>query len=347
MFDSDKSNFVNYLKEFPYQIKECRDLFLNFSPQLDVSNINNIVFSGMGGSAISSDLFVAYTRDEMKVPCQVNREYSIPAFVDRNTLFIASSYSGDTEETLRAAQSALEKGTLFIGISSGGELERICHSGNLLHIKIPPGLPPRQALGYLFFPLLFVFKRLGFITIDEAEIEETEKYLRDFVQRYSPETSVGKNLANHVAQTVYHTIPIIYTAVPYLMPVPIRWRNQFNENAKVMAFSNVFPELNHNEIMGWEGPQEINKNFRVIILRDIDENERNKQRVRITKSILKKQGTLVLELFAEGKYRLTRLFSLISLGDWASYYLAMLNEKDPIKIGSIDLLKEELNKVPL
>ena len=346
MFDYDKSNFVSFLKEFPYQIKECQDLFLNFKPNLDVEGIQNVVLAGMGGSAISCDLLISYLSDELKYPAIVNRNYSIPSFTNSNTLFIAVSYSGDTEETLTAVNSALEKGARIIGISSGGKLEDFCKQRDYIHIKIPGGLPPRQALGYLFFPLLFLFERLNFITGKNEEVHETYYYLKEVVTRYNPQTSAGDNLANHIAQTLYHKIPVIYSASSSFSVMPVRWRNQFNENSKAMAFSNIFPELNHNEIMGWEGPEAVNRKLQVIILRDTEETSRNKQRVQITKRILKRKNIPIMEVFAEGHSRLTRLFSLIATGDWASYYLAMLNEVDPIKIGNIDLLKKELSKIP-
>jgi glucose/mannose-6-phosphate isomerase len=346
MFDYDKSNFVSFLREFPYQIKECQDLFLNFEPNLNTEGIQNIVFAGMGGSAIAADLLISYLQDELRLPAIVNRNYFTPAFTSGNTLFIAVSYSGNTEETLHAVNSALEKGARIVGFSSGGKLEEFCKEKEFIHIKIPAGLPPRQALGYLFFPLLFLFERLNFISGKNQEVQETHHYLSELVIRYDPQTNAGGNLANHIAQTLYHKIPVIYSAANSFSVVTVRWRNQFNENSKAMAFSNIFPELNHNEIMGWEGPPEVNQTLQTILLRDTEETSRNKQRVNITKRILKQKNIPIMEVFAEGQSRLTRMFSLIATGDWASYYLAMLNEVDPIKISSIDLLKNELSKIP-
>lgn len=346
MFDYDKSNFISFLKEFPNQIVESQKIMAEFKPGVNISGIQNIVFSGMGGSAIGCDLLLDYIKDELKLPAAVNREYSIPAFVNEHTLFMAISYSGNTEETISAIESALQAGAVVIALSSGGKLEKICNNKNYPHIKIPSGLPPRQALGYLFFSLLFLFEKLGFVSSKASEVEETLEYLTKQAERFSTSSTISPNLPNHVAQTVYHTIPVIYTAVPHFASVPIRWRNQFNENSKVMAFSNVFPEMNHNEIMGWEGPRQVNEKLRAIILRDLDESPRNQNRVNITKDILKQKQIPILEIFAEGNSRLTRLFSLIYTGDWASYYLAMLNEADPIKIESIDLLKERLTQLP-
>lgn len=345
MFDYDKSNFISFLKNFPNQIVETKQLMADFKPEIDVSDIRNIVFAGMGGSAICSNLLMDYIQDELKLPAMVNREYSIPAFVSKHSLFISISYSGNTEETLSATKDAMQAGALIIGLSSGGELANFCKEKNCLHIKISEGLPPRQALGYLFFSLLFLFEKLEFISSKTDEVDETYNHLCKQAEKFSTSTNISPNLSNHIAQTVYHTIPVIYTAVEHFSSVPTRWRNQFNENSKVMAFSNIFPEMNHNEIMGWEGPREVNKVLRAIILRDLDESPRNQNRVNITKDILKQKQIPILEIFAEGQSRLARLFSLIYIGDWASYYLAMLNEADPIKIDSIDLLKARLTEL--
>jgi len=314
MFDYDHHNFIKFLNDFPAQLKEAQEIYESSSVDIDFARVKQIVFAGMGGSAISGDLVSAYLADRLTVPAIIHRGYDLPEFVNAETLVIGSSYSGNTEETISSIQQGLAKGAQVLAISSNGEVEKLANENGFTLIKIPGGLPPRQALGYLFV-------------------------------RFDPKQSQGNNLAHHIAQTLYHTIPVIYTAVPYLYPVPVRWRNQFNENSKIMAFSNVFPELNHNEIMGWEGPPEVNRLFRVIILRDPGESERNRQRVEITKTIIKDKGIPVLEIFAEGKSKLARMFSLIYTGDWASYYLAMINEKDPIRIDSIDLLKKKLSEL--
>jgi len=345
MFDYDRSNFIAYLKGFPKQISKSIKLMKDVSVDLDMSGIQHLVLSGMGGSAISGELLLGYAHDELKTPPLLVRDYTIPGFVNRHTLFIASSYSGNTEETLATVRQAVKCKAEIIGISSGGKLEEICNKGDYLHIKIPAGIPPRQALGYLFFPLLILFDKLGLISVKKEDLDETGHLLQELAERYNPEKSLGNNLAHHIAQSIYHAIPIIYTGAPHLYPVPVRWRNQFNENAKAMAFSNVLPELNHNEIMGWEGLSQVNKHFRVILLRDPEESARIKHRINITKEILREKGVLFGEIFAEGNSRLARMFSLVYTGDWASWYWAMLNEKDPLHIHSIDRLKEKLSRL--
>jgi len=345
MLDFDRSNFIAYLKDFPDQPAEVVKKMKSYTIDLDVSGVQNIVFIGMGGSAIAGDIIVSYVRDELKVPVSVSRDYTLPSYVGKNTLMIASSYSGNTEETLAAVKHGLRRGALMVGITSGGELESICKKKNHPYVTVKEGYPPRQALGHMFFSQLLVLDKLGFIKVKKKDITETIDILNELSARYDPHETQSNNLANHIAQSIYHAIPVTYSGVAHLDPVTVRWQNQFNENSKTMAFSNVFPEMNHNEIMGWEGLPDVMQHFRVIFLRDSEENPRTAQRIKITKGILKKKNILFGEVFATGESRLARLFSMISTGDWASYYLALLNEKDPIAIDSIDLLKEKLSEL--
>ncbi len=344
MLDYDRSNFLTFLKGFPDQISETRKMMKNVTVDVELSAFRNLIFAGMGGSAISGELFAAFAAEQLPIPMQVLRGYDIPGYVNESTLFIAISYSGNTEETLTATRQAMENGATVVGISSGGELETLCVQKGFPHIKIPAGYPPRQALGYLFFSLYYLLDKIQGRIVKAREVTETERLLRELAARFNPEQNTGSNLANNIAQSIYHAFPVIYTAVPYLYPVPVRWRNQFNENAKTMAFSNVFPELNHNEIMGWEGMTELNKHLRIIILRSSDETPRMQKRIEISKEVIRKYNLPLGEIFAEGKSRLARMFSLIYVGDWASYHLAMLNEKDPIRIDSIDYLKQKLSE---
>lgn len=343
MYDYDRSNFIAFLKDFPHQPRKSQKIVTAYSLDLETSNFNNVVLAGMGGSAISGELLWGYIQNELKIPLLVNRNYASPHFVDQHTLLIATSYSGDTEETLSCTREAISRGATVVGISSGGKLEHVCKENECPHIKVPQGFPPRQALGYLFFSILFFLEKIGLLAPREKDIHETESLLRDLFVRFTPQKSMGNNLANHIAQSVYHAIPLIYTGVDFLYGVPVRWRNQFNENSKAPAFSNILPELNHNEIMAWEGVPELNEYFRVIFLRDIiEESPTLRKRISITKEILKQKKVMFGEIYSEGNSRLARLFSLIYTGDWASYYLAMLNERDPLTIDSIDLFKKRL-----
>ena len=344
MQTSDHSNFFQFISNFPNQIDEAPSLIKNLDIKSLKKDYQQVVLTGMGGSAIAGDLLKSYLQDEFTIPFFVNRNYSLPNFIGPQTLVIACSYSGNTEETISATATALDKKASVIGLASGGKLEQLLTKKGLPFVKIPDGYPPRQALGYLFFPILNLFQHLDLIQPKNEEIREAIKVLRELRERNAPHITHNHILAKLIAQKLYRKVPVIYTASELLYPVVTRWRNQFNENSKVLAFSNVLPELNHNEIVGWEAPREVLEKFNILFLRDQSELSRNKIRLDITKDIFQKNNVPIFEVFAEGKRPLARIFSLIYIGDWVSYYLALLYEKDPFKIDSIQFLKDSLGK---
>ena len=345
MQSSDQSKFFQFICELPNQISEAAKLIKGIDLKSLSQKYDQIVLTGMGGSAIAGDLLKYYLRDELEIPFIINRNYSLPNFVNRKTMVFACSYSGNTEETLNSARMAIKRGATIIGLSSGGALEKLLQEHNLTVIKIPSGYPPRQALGYMFFPLLNLIQHLGLISPKTEDIHETVTVLEEIRKRSDPTKLYDHNLSNLIAKKLYKKIPVIYTATEFLYPVVTRWRNQFNENSKVLAFSNVLPELNHNEIMGWEAPPEVLNNFNILFLRDEAEFSRNRKRLEISKDIFQKNHVPIFEVFSEGTSLLARIFSLIYIGDWVSYYLALLYKKDPIKIDSIQRLKDTLSEI--
>ncbi|GAB4374000.1 MAG: bifunctional phosphoglucose/phosphomannose isomerase [Calditrichia bacterium] len=345
MRDSDHSNFYEFISQLPEQIKASQEIFAQSGIQKLPDTINQVILLGMGGSAIAGDLLSAYLQWELPIPFIVNRNYSLPKYVDSRSLVLACSYSGNTEETLYALQETLERGATIIALTSNGKLKDLALKNQLPLIEIPGGLPPRQALGYMFFPLLYLLQHAGFIDPRDNEIKETIDVLNTLRENNEPRNTHRNNFCSHIARQLYGKIPIIYTASEMLQPVVTRWRNQLNENSKILAFSNVFPELNHNEIMGWEAPPNLLEPFSILLLRDKDEYLRNTRRLEISRDLWRKKNIPIFEIFGEGTSRLARLFSQIYFGDWISYYMALLYEKDPIKIQSIDYLKKALEKI--
>ncbi len=345
MHTVDHSNFFEFICHLPKQISEAPNLVKDVSFQNIPQKFNQIILTGMGGSAIAGDLLAAYLRDQIKIPFIINRNYTLPNFVGSKTLVLACSYSGNTEETLNSMQDAIERNASLITVASGGKIEEIAKQNNQPFIKIPGGFPPRQALGYMFFSILHTLQALNFIQVNSKDIDETIHLLEEMCRRHEPVKSQSHNFCNYIGQKIYNKVPIIYTASELLSPVVIRWRNQLNENSKTLAFTNLFPELNHNEIMGWEAPKELISNFALILLRDDQESPRNKKRLEITRNILRKCDCPIVEVFGEGKSPLARMFTQIYTGDWVSYYLALLYGKDPIKIDSIQMLKEQLSEI--
>ncbi len=306
---------------------------------VDQGKINKICFAGMGGSAIGADLIRAYSYKTCPYPIQVVRHYEIPNWIDENTLFIGCSFSGNTEETLTALTAAHNKGAQTIGVTSGGELMLKAAKEDFDYIKIPGGMPPRAALGYSFVPLYRIFQHLGFVDDGDGSLNETASFLSEQNDLLSnPEDNEALNLAEELNDT----LPIFYSDATMMEPVNLRWRGQFAENAKTLAYGNTLPEMNHNEIVGWERIVHLTGRLSVVLLIDKEDNPRVQRRMEIVEELVKDQASSIHILKTRGQAKLTRLFSLIQLADWTSFYLAMLSDIDPTPIAKIDLLKSKL-----
>jgi len=340
----DKSDMLKLIESFPGQCREAEGIGSRFEvPASLKADYTEIVCAGMGGSAIGADIIRSYISDEARIPFFVNRNYALPAFVDSGSLVIVSSYSGNTEETLSAYQDAKSKKAKIVAITSGGELEKRARSDGFAVLKIPGGLPPRCALGYSFFPALKLLSQLGVIPDKGADISEAiEDMERLKSERLSSGVSSGKNISKSIAGDLYRKYPVIYACQDHTDCAATRWRGELAENSKTLSSTHLLPEMNHNEIVGWENPKELMKDMVAVILRDAGDNPRVAKRMDITKKIISREKVKVLEVNSCGKGLLARIFSLIYTGDFVSFYLAILNGCDPTPVERIDYLKKEL-----
>lgn len=342
MTEIDTSNMYDILKNFHSQISEAVEIgksseFFSF----DKYGIKNIIINGLGGSAIGGDLIRSYTHYNSTVPVYINRNYHLPGFAGKDTLSVISSYSGNTEETISAYKESKSKECRIICISSGGKVEKMALEHKDRFVKIPGGLQPRCALGYSFFVLLMVLSEFPFFSLENENIKNVIENIKRDSEIYSlfdPE----KNKALKIAKQLFNKLPVIYSSNDILDVVNLRWRGQISENAKQLAYGNVYPEMNHNELVGWEKNRDILNKIIVVFLKDIDDNERIKMRMEITEEIYKKHASDVISVSGEGETRLERIFNLIYLGDWVSYHLALLNQVDPTPVDAITYLKEKL-----
>ncbi len=338
----DPQDMRGKIRGFSEQVEEAVAIGKKFKPSTNRKNITNIVLAGMGGSAIGGDLLRTYLSKQLRVPFVVNRHYTLPSFVDRSSLVIISSYSGDTEETLEAYKQAVEQKARVLCITSGGEVAKRAKELKHQTIIIPGGLQPRAALGYSFFPLLFALGKMGFVETDENEVTETITVLKTLSGESVDMTD--RNLPYSIAKRLHGKPVVVWSSTNLLEAVSVRWRGQINENAKHLAYRGLFPELSHNEIVGWQNPAEVLKKFVIILLKDRDDHTRVVQRLAITKEVLKNTPDAFIEVPSRGEGRLARMFSAIHLGDWVSYYLAMLNVVDPTPVDRINYLKNELER---
>jgi glucose/mannose-6-phosphate isomerase len=341
IFAVDTSNMYNLIKQFPVQAKEAVAIGNAAALKLKTRDIENVVLCGLGGSAIGGDLLRSYLDRELAVPFIVNRTYTLPRFVGPRSLVIISSYSGNTEETNTAHREALRRKALILCISSNGTTEKVARSKKSPLITIPGGLPPRAALGYSFFPLLIALGKLGLIKNKHRDIKETLGMLQEKAVEYGT-PDPASNTALRLAELLRGRMGVVYSSTERFDAVNTRWRGQVAENGKSLLFGHVLPEMNHNELVGWRVLSELMRDMQVIFLRDKDDHKRIAYRMDITKHIIAGHTSRVTEVWSEGTSLLTRMFSLVYLGDWMSFYLAVLNGQDPTPVAVIDHLKSEL-----
>ena len=335
----DSQNMWEFLNTFPDQWKKAMESTKDIELNIDKERVSNVCFAGMGGSAIGADLLRSFCYHNSPYPMQVVRHYEIPQWVDENTLFIACSFSGNTEETLTALTTACEQGAQTIAVTSGGELMVKAAKEEFDYIKIPGGMPPRTALGYSFVPLYRIFQYLGLVEERDGALKDTARFLTEQNDLFS---DPGDNEALNLAEEINDTLPIIYSDSIMMEPVNLRWSNQFAENAKTLAYGNTLPEMNHNEIVGWERIVHLTGRLSVILLIDREDNPRVQRRMEIVEELVEDQTASLHILKTRGQTRLTRMFSLIQLADWSSFYLAIVNDVDPTPVTKIDLLKSKL-----
>ncbi len=309
---------------------------------------SSLVILGLGGSAIGGDFLRSGYSAVLRCPVEVVRDYHIPAYVGPDTLVFACSNSGNTEETLSAYDQARRSGATIVAFTTGGDLARRASADGVPVVIVPGGLQPRAAVGYSFIPLIVVSARLGLIPqalVDDIDGAVAE--MRGVRDRCCPDAGENENQARALAGAWKGKLPVIYGSQGERGLVAYRWKTQINENAKAYAIANVFPELNHNETVGWSGahgqgnPEGV---LRVCILRDDREPAHIKRRVELTKKILVEHADGVDEVWATGDGTLARMMSLIYLGDFASCYLAYAYGEDPTPVKVIDWLKSELAK---
>jgi glucose/mannose-6-phosphate isomerase len=338
----DKANMLDGLTRFPEQIKEALTI-AEAVQRFNFLKIDNVVVVGMGGSAISGDIMLSLFRDKLDVPLIVNREYDLPKWVNKDTLVICISYSGNTDETLSSFKIASQKKCKILCISTGGKLQELAEKRGIPFIKIPAGIQPRAATAYLLFPSIIFLKKIGLLkTAIETDIKETIAVTTDFVTLNKKEVPEENNLAKQLAKKIFNTIPQIYGWGVYT-PIAIRWRHQLNENSKIIARSDIVPECNHNDIVGWAGNPDISKQFSCILFRDKDEETIDMAtRLNFMRDLFHNTAGNVIEVSPKGKSQLAKMMYLMCLGDFTSCYLAVLRGINPSPVDIITELKKRL-----
>jgi len=340
----DKENMFNAIWEFPDNLSEANRLGENIKLKQDYIGINSIVVAGMGGSAIGGDVVSVLEKECIDVPFLVCRGYSVPNWVNKNTLVICSSYSGNTEETLAALDDSMVKGAQVCGITTGGSLAKKLETENKDVVIIPSGLQPRAAIAFSFVPMIKLLQKIGILDtkIDSwlPNVIESTSNNRELHSLDSKENPIFE-----LAGQICNKIPIIYSDNSSMNVAALRLKGQICENSKMLCYHNDLPELNHNEIVGWENNSILFDHLFLIWLSDEADNERVKHRMDITQTILKEKKVDQYVIKMTGNFFQDRFLNMIHYGDWLSYWCAIAHNTDPSPVSNIDRLKKELSKI--
>ena len=340
----DKDNMYGSIWNFPENIAEAIGIGRSIKIKNKYSSINKIIVAGMGGSAIGGDVVYSLIGNEIKIPYFVIRGYNIPSWVDRSTLVICSSYSGNTEETIEILEKAKSVGAKVFSITTGGNIGKLCDKYIFDKVLIPSGLQPRAALAFSFVPILFILFKLNIISNKFlAWLVSSSDLIKQNRKIYSKKN--GDNPVWLLAKQIYNKIPILYADSDCLSTVAVRLKGQICENSKILAYHNIFPEMNHNEIVGWEKNYKLFKSYFIIWVYDEKMNERNKVRQQIVMEMLDKIGLDQFKLEVKGNNFEERFLLLIHYGDWLSYWCAILHKTDPSPVKNIKILKKKLSQI--
>jgi glucose/mannose-6-phosphate isomerase len=325
----------DYINDFTNHLTKAMEIGNSSELNKTDNQFSNVLICGIGGSGIGGTIVNDIVSPLVGIPILSTKDYSIPNFVDENTLVIASSYSGNTEETIYALEKCKGRNAEICIITSGGKLKNIAEENNYNHILIPGGQPPRAMFGYAFTELFFVLNHYGIIN---------DSFKSDFKKSISLLDLEKENIqkeAKELAKRMYKQTPVIYVANGF-EGVAIRFRQQINENSKMLAWHNVIPEMNHNELLGWR--TNVN-DLAVVYFRNKCDYKRNQIRMDINKKVISKFTNNITEVWSKGDTVLSNSLYHINLGDWASWYLSEMNNVDAIEIDVINFLKGELGKV--
>ena len=337
----DPSGMLQHLHELPEQCQRAWQNALKFDLPEDYAKVDKAIILGMGGSAIGGELVRRLALLENRLPVWVHRGYDSPPFLDEKTLLIASSYSGNTEETLASFTESLKIPAKKLALTTNGKLKDLAEKEGIPVFLIDYQAPPRAAFPHSFIPLLGIFHKLGLLQDKSADLGRAIEVLKRLSADLAENMPLISNPAKQLATKLLGRLVVIYGA-GILSEVAQRWKTQLNENSKTWAFYEVFPELNHNAIVGYQFPPEIRERILVVLLHSSLLQPPISLRYHLTTEILAKVGVNYELVEARGESPLAQIMSLVLFGDYVSFYLAILNKVDPTPVAFIDYLKSRL-----
>ncbi|MBI4926728.1 MAG: bifunctional phosphoglucose/phosphomannose isomerase, partial [Anaerolineae bacterium] len=337
----DSQDMIAQINGLPDQLASAYQLGLS-QPLPAYEGISCVVISGMGGSAIGADLVASYVSDLCRVPVVVHRDYDLPAYATGpSTLVVASSHSGNTEETLSSFQAALLRGCRLLVFCTGGKLAALAGQNQIPVWKFQHNHAPRTAVGFSFGLLLAALFRLGLIPDPADDLRETLHAMGNLQTNLKPEAPVAHNPAKRMAGQLFGRWVSVFSA-DYMAPVARRWKGQFSELAKAWAQFEYLPEADHNTLAGTENPPALLGNMLAVFLTSRGMNERNQHRLTLTREMFMQQGINTDTIEGRGNCKLAQMWTALLFGDYTSYYLAMAYGVDPTPIAILDAFKAEM-----
>jgi glucose/mannose-6-phosphate isomerase len=323
------------IEDFSKHLTEALEIGANSNLSPNDKSFDNVLICGLGGSGIGGSIVAQLVGQQAELPIVVNKDYHNPGFVNQRTLVVLCSYSGNTEETIIMLEGLEGSGAEIACITSGGKLVELAETKGYNCIKIPGGMPPRAAFGYSFPQLFIMLNHYGIV--DKAY----ESAIKQAVQLLNQEEEAILSAAKTLAENLHNKLPILYSDAWY-EGVTIRFRQQINENAKMLCWHHCIPEMNHNELVGWK---QKNDQLAVVLLRNKDDFYRTQKRMEINKGIFAQYTPHIYEVHSKGESAIEQSLYLIHFGDWVSYFLAEIQQIDAVEVDVITHLKGELSKI--
>ena len=338
----DRDGMLAHVRALPEQCRAAWAGVRELELPARYLDANKIVIAGMGGSAIGGDLAAEIAGPDSSIPILVLRDYELPAYVDRHTLVIGSSYSGNTEETLAVFQKAHERGCSLVALATGGRLAELAQAWNTPLVSFHYTSQPRAAMGFNLVSLLGILRAVGAVGDLTAALDEATALMDERMRELEPASPQAHNSAKQLAADLYGRVPVVVGA-GLLAPVARRWKSQLNENSKGWSYFEVMPEMSHNAVSGIHFPPGVAEQVCMLFLTAAAVHPRNRLRFELTQQVFEGQGILCRRIDAPGQSTLAQILTAIQLGDYGSVYLALLYGTDPTAIDDIAGLKQRMS----
>lgn len=329
----DRRNMLRLINELPEQCETALGIARSFAVEPPEVKPNGVFITGIGDSGLAADMAAAVLADSAEVPVVSDHGGKLPTYVDGNSIVIVVDYPGTSESELRNLQEAKNRGARIICITSGRKLLETASSEEIDTIRIPPGQSQRSAIGYLFVPLIVAIEKLGLTSGQSEKLSHAIKLMKNAREALRFENPTSRNVAKQTAESLFNKLVVIYSVKGYRVSVANRWKRQIDANSKALAFIGAFDDLAIGDIRGWESVSHRSNEFGIVLLSDADDRGETAQLATTTEELLSEFGVAKIEL--RGSTVMEKLLYGVYLGDYVSYYLALLYGVDPMAVNAI------------